>query len=212
MSTKVLPIIFFFFFFHINSIAQDSLKERHHQIGFSFFLLEMNSETIHEKFEPKIVPSVEYSFFRKNIALNALLEYGENLINEKCNCPDLIYGEGGMKEFNTGIGIKYQFGRITNQTFQPFLSFLAYYSNIRYSGNFDGGWSGTGMDFKYQFHSFGGRLSAGLNFFVSKRIGLFYELSCQLAYSKFRTEYAFTFQDYLTGGICLGKFGGSLNF
>jgi hypothetical protein len=122
--------------------AQNNLNNT---ISTSLIRWEKNSQTIYGKFNLKFVAGVEYQRTIKNWNFGVKYEHGLNRINEDCeNCADHYYGTGYMRENNFYLTGNYSFAKM----FQSKLIFSSglsiYYSNLNYTGNFSGGFSGFG--------------------------------------------------------------------
>lgn len=162
---KLLLFGFFFLVAQISS-AQKELDYRN-RIGVSFFKIESNSETINNELESKFVYGIYYerTLTRKITWFNSV-EFGKNTFYDNCrNCADHFSGDGNMTEFNLSTGAKYIFNWRSQSRLKFFTEIDLYYSNLRYSGHFSGGWGGWSYERDFTNRILGGFARAGINFY-----------------------------------------------
>lgn len=152
------------------SSAQKELEYRN-RIGVSFFKLESNSETMNNELESKFVYGIYYErTLTRKITLFNSAEFGKNTFYDNCrNCADHYTGNGEMTEFNLSTGVKYIFNWRSQSRIKFFAEGDIYYSNIRYSGHFSGGFTGSSIDRDFTNHVVGGLGRAGINFYPHSR-------------------------------------------
>jgi hypothetical protein len=148
-----------------------SLKDQ--EIGISISTLERDMVTLNGDIEPKIVSGLYFDRYFSNLSWITSLEYGNNVIEDKCNnCADAYEGKGRMKEFNISSGLRYTFLRQKKIFIKPFLESDLYYSNILYKGSFGGGFTGSGTIIDYRYDTYGIAGRAGLLIQPISRIAL----------------------------------------
>ncbi|MBK9593341.1 MAG: hypothetical protein IPO32_18200 [Crocinitomicaceae bacterium] len=138
------------------SFAQDTPTKQNY-LGFTFFELEANGESLHDNLEPKFVTSLTYErLFSSKWSVVNRIDYCENELNDNCrNCNDAVYGIGQMKEFDVSTGIKRTFKSVKIEKWSWSSELLSYYSWLSYTGDFQGGWSGGFYNYYAYRHAWG---------------------------------------------------------
>jgi hypothetical protein len=141
MKKNILLILSNLCFFY--GMSQDVLKN---SITTSVMRLEKNSQTIYGEYQLKLLTSIEYQRHINRWGVSARYEHGFNKIDENpTKCFDCFYGTGLLRENNFFLSVKYELYQLFNSKLQFNTGIGIYYSNLNYSGFFQGGYSGSGM-------------------------------------------------------------------
>jgi hypothetical protein len=171
---RYLKFLFFGFLFASNASlqAQQNLGFKH-EIGVSPFSVEWNSETENSPIVAKGFYRVFYNrHFEKWTWMNSF-GHGKNNINDKSEgCGDCFVGTGKMKEFVATTGLRYHFFRKSYYRIRPFLEPGLYFSNMHYSGEFDGGLWGQGTSLNFSNEVVGIYGQFGLSYSPTPRVSL----------------------------------------
>ena len=162
------------------------------EIGITPFTLEISSPTLSDRVEPKFFIGAYYnsSFKNPNWSFQSLLRYGENRINDDCNCADGMSGRGTMSEFLTSASIRYTLFRKKKSFVQPFIQLGVHYSYIRYEGTFYGGWMPFSPLVKDdKFHGFGINGSTGVKFLLGDHFTLTIQSQMRLSFGTLKNSY-----------------------
>jgi hypothetical protein len=165
-------------------------QELKKEIGISFFVIEFNSETLNIQLDPKFVYGVSFNRYYSNWSWINNLEFGKNVINDECRqCSDTYYGKGNMTELIASSGLRYTFYKRKSCIIKPIIESDLYYSYIRYTGDFQGGFFGQGrqLDNSYNILGISGRV--GLSFYPVQKISLTVSSSIRFGGGKIRDHY-----------------------
>jgi hypothetical protein len=197
---------FSFILFFTTAFGQDD-KQLQHQIGISPFVLEMNTETINQELEPKLLTSLYYlNQLNKRWSWNSQIEYGENSLNDNCrSCADHIYGKGQYSELSVFSGLKFTLNANKEWRLKYNLGLDIYASRLNYSGYFEGGWSGGFYFRNNTYWVVGGQLGLGLNYAISKRIIISSNTSLRIGYGFQKNLYTPETLYYSSGALTATK-------
>ncbi len=171
---RYLKTLLLCLFFASNAclLAQQNTSLKH-EIGVSPFSVEWNSETENSPIVAKGFYRVFYNRHYDKWTWTNSLSYGKNNINDKSeDCGDCFEGTGRMKELVATTGLRYHFFRKSPSRIKPFLESGLFFSNMHYSGEFDGGFGGQGisLDFSNEVTGIYGQL--GLIYTPTPRVSL----------------------------------------
>jgi hypothetical protein len=188
-NIKYAGFIILIIVFNLSAYAQE-VQIPAKEIGVSFFTLEMNSETVNPRPEPKFVYGLFFNQNYSNISWISSAGFGKNVIKDDCPyCMDSFYGKGKMTEFITSTGIKSNFLKERSIKFKPFLESDLFYTYIRYSGDFQGGLTGHGKQVDHSSNTFGILGRTGLSFYPVPEISLTVSSSLRFGYGMLRDHY-----------------------
>jgi hypothetical protein len=166
-----------------------SQSELNNALSTSLFRVESNSQTMNHNYANKFVTGVEYQRFFGDWALGVALEHGYNKVDDRCfNCYDAYNGTGYLKESSVFLRANYAFVRL----FKSKVVFNAgagiYYSNINYSGLFDGGFSGERKDIRNQYDLFGISPELSIQYFPTERFFISLNSNIKVGYGMVDVE------------------------
>jgi hypothetical protein len=182
------------------SFAQESQFKQNY-LGFTFFEMEANAETLHDNLEPKFVTSLTYErLFSSKWSFVNRVDYSENILDDNCRtCNDAVYGIGQMKEFDFSAGIKRTFKSEKIEKWSCSSELLSYYSWLSYTGDFQGGWSGGFYNYYAYRHAWGAGLRIGINFHPIPAMICSVSANYRLAYGWYYHPYAGSLDQDVTG-------------
>ena len=186
--------------------AQTDIKASN-EIGLSFSTFEKNSETIHYELERKLVAGFYYNRSFSNWSWVTNMEFGKNQIKDSCHvCFDSYLGTGDMSEFIASTGIRYTFFKNRNFKIKPLIESDLYFSSIRYSGKFQGGYWGQGIIFDKTSNMIGLLGRVGLSYFPASKIALTISSSCRMGKGEIYDHYKNSSRKSLSAAITLLQF------
>jgi hypothetical protein len=182
------------------SFAQESQFKQNY-LGFTFFEMEANAETLHDNLEPKFVTALTYErLFSSKWSFVNRVDYSENILDDNCRtCNDAVYGIGQMKEFDFSAGIKRTFKSEKIEKWSCSSELLSYYSWLSYTGDFQGGWSGGFYNYYAYRHAWGAGLRIGINFHPIPAMICSVSANYRLAYGWYYHPYAGSLDQDVTG-------------
>lgn len=147
----------------------------------SLIRLEKNSQTFYGDYKLKFMTGIEYQRFVNKWSYGIKYEHGFNKIKEDpTNCNDCFYGTGYMREDNIYLTINYSILDLYNSRLKLNTGLSVYYSNLNFSGDYQGGMSGGGTIANSTYNTFGLAPSISLIYYPTKR--LFISLNSNLRY------------------------------
>jgi hypothetical protein len=118
--------------------------------------MEKNSQTMYEDYKLKFMTGVEYQRFLNKWSFGIKYEHGFNKIEEyPINCYDCFYGTGYMREDNIYLKGSYSIFNLLDSRLMINTGLAIYYSNLNFSGDYEGGFSGTGTRVNSIYNTFG---------------------------------------------------------
>ncbi len=127
------------------------------------FKYEKVTHTLQGKLNPKFYTSIGYERIVNNWSWKISIQHSFNKIDEECiNCADHFYGKGYLRENNIFTGFNYRF--LGNSKFQLSIGSDVYYSNVNFSGDFEGGIDGAGTRINNNFRGLGFSHHFGVHF------------------------------------------------
>lgn len=121
-----------------------SAQEIHkNSLSTSLIRLEKNSQTTYGNFKLKFMTGIEYQRFVNKWSLG--IKYGFNKIEEySTTYVDCFYGAGYIREDNIYLTANYSRLNLFNSRLKLNTGVSLYYSNLKFSGGYQGGLSGVG--------------------------------------------------------------------
>ncbi|MFT5778118.1 MAG: hypothetical protein ACI837_001074 [Crocinitomicaceae bacterium] len=166
----------------LNSFAQ---KEQKNSLNTSLIRFEKNSQTLRGNYNIKYITGIEYQRHVNNWSFGIKYEHGLNKINESSSsCYDCFYGEGYLREDNTYITTNYTILNLFDSKIELNTGLGLYYSNLSYSGDFQGGFSGSGTRMNSTYNTLGLTGSISIIYYPISR--LFLSLNTGLRYGRSR--------------------------
>lgn len=165
----------------IFSFQSEAQQEMKNSLSTSMIRFEKSSPTIHHKFNFKFVTALEYRRFINKWNVGIKYEHGFNKIDENSNsCYDCYYGIGYLREDNIFLTANYSILSLLDSKLKLNTGLGIYYSNMNYSGDFQGGLSGGGMRKNSTYNSFG--VSPNLEIIYSPSPRLFIGINTSFRY------------------------------
>jgi hypothetical protein len=104
----------------------------------------------------KFMTGIEYQRSMNKWSFGVKYEHGFNKIEEyPTNCYDCFYGTGYMREDNIYLTANYSIFDLLNSRLKLNTGLSLYYSNLNFSGDYGGGFSGTGARVNSTYNTFG---------------------------------------------------------
>lgn len=173
MHLRKTLLLIFFIANSLYLLAQQNPGFKH-EIGISPFAVEWNSEPLNKPIAAKWFYRAFYNHhFDKWTWVNSL-SYGKNNIKDKDeDCRDCFEGIGRMKELTAATGLRFRFFRKGPSHFKPFIEAGGYFTKNRYSGVFEGGFTGQGLSFDKTGQIFGIYGQYGVTYTPAPRVAFF---------------------------------------
>lgn len=114
-------------------------------------------------------------YYQRNLSNNIHpsigIEYGEVSINDNCiDCANNYYGKGILKEISFILGLNYNFLNSPIYFIVPFIQMDLFYSNSKFSGNYEGGFGSPGLKFEDIYDKYGVTAKIGFEVEVFKNL------------------------------------------
>ncbi|RYM30851.1 hypothetical protein ERX46_17365 [Brumimicrobium glaciale] len=155
-------------FFSLKGNAQEQLRN---SISVPLIRLEANSQTLNGDLNLKFMTGIEYQRFINKWSFGVKYEHGYNKIEENpTNCYDCFYGTGFMREDNVYLSANYSILDFFNSKLKLNTGLAVYYSNLNFSGDYQGGFSGTGKRENSTFNTFGLAPSISIIYYPTERL------------------------------------------
>jgi hypothetical protein len=175
MKRIILLIISIYF---LEASAQEIQKN---SLSTSLIRLEKNSQTIYGDYKLKFMTGIEYQRFVNKWSFGIKYEHGFNKIEEyPTDCYDCFYGTGYMREDNIYLTTNYSIFKLFNSRLKLNTGVSLYYSNLNFSGDYQGGLSGGGTRENSTYNTFGAAPSLSILYYPIER--LFISLNSNLRY------------------------------
>ncbi len=143
--------------------------------------LEKNSQTLYGDYKLKFMTGIEYQRFVNKWSFGIKYEHGFNKIEENPRkCSDCFYGTGYMREDNIYLTTNYSILNLVNSRLKLNTGVSLYYSNLHFSGDFQGGITGGGTRVNSTYNTFGVAPSLSIIYFPIER--LFISLNANFRY------------------------------
>lgn len=124
---------------------------------------------------------VEYQRLVNKWSFGIKYEHGLNKIEEfPTACADCFYGTGYMREDNIYLTSNYSFLNLFNSRLKLNAGVSLYYSNLKFSGDYQGGLSGGGKRANSTYNTFGVAPSLSILYYPIER--LYISLNSNLRY------------------------------
>lgn len=154
-----------------SSLATSAQELQKNALSTSLLRLESNSQTMHGNFQLKLMNGVEYQRLFNKWSFGLKYEHGLNQIEEDPNyCNDCFYGTGYMREDNFYLTSNYSALHLFQSRLILNTGLSLYYSNLDFSGDYSGGWSGGGIAIDRTCNTLGFSPSLSLSYFPTKRL------------------------------------------
>ena len=171
-------ILFIISIYCLQASAQEIQKN---SLSTTLIRLEKNSQTTEGDYELKFMTGVEYQRFGNQWSFGIKYEHGFNKIEEyRTNCADCFYGTGYMREDNIYLTTNYSILNLFNSRLKLNTGVSLYYSNLNFSGDYQGGLSGRGKRDNSTYNTFGVAPSLSILYYPTER--LFISLNSNLRY------------------------------
>lgn len=162
----------------LEASAQEIQKN---SLSTSLIRLEKNSQTMYGDYKLKFMTGIEYQRFVNKWSFGTKYEHGFNKIEEyPTTCADCFYGTGYMREDNIYLTANYSILNLFNSRLKLNTGLSLYYSNLRFSGDYQGGFSGGGTRENSTYNTFGLSPSISMIYYPTER--LFISLNSNLRY------------------------------
>lgn len=162
----------------LRGMAQD---EYNNSVSTSLIRLEANSQTMYSDYKLKFVSGIEYRQFLNKWGFGVKYEHGFNKIDEfPTDCYDCFYGTGYLREDNVYLTANYSVLSLFNSKLKLNTGIAMYYSNLNYSGDFQGGISGGGTRKNSTYNTIGLAPSLSVDYYPTTR--LFISLNSNFRY------------------------------
>jgi hypothetical protein len=162
--------------------AQDFHKNT---LSTSLLRLESNSQTIHNQYKLKIMNGIEYQRLVNKWSFGLKYEHGLNKIEEYPSfCYDCFFGTGYLREDNFYLTSNYSVLNLFHSRLKLNTGLSFYYSNLNFSGNYTGGFSGGGTKVNSTFNTIGFAPTLSLSYFPTQRIVVTLNSMVRLGWSR----------------------------
>jgi hypothetical protein len=171
-------ILFIISIYCLEASAQEIEKN---SLSTSLIRLETNSQTIDGDYNLKFMTGIEYQRFGNKWSFGIKYEHGFNKIEEyPTNCADCFYGTGYMREDNIYLTTNYSILNLFNSRLKLNTGASLYYSNLNFSGDYQGGFSGGGTKKNSTYNTLGVAPSLSILYYPIER--LFISVNSNLRY------------------------------
>lgn len=140
-------------FFILPVLSQEFTQN---QLIISLIRLEKNSQSLYSDFQLKFMTGVEYqrSFGKWNVGIK--VEHGYNkMIFNNFPCADCLYGDGYIREDNLYLTTNYSLVQLLQNRLRLNTGVGLYYSNLNFSGDFQGGIAGGVLRIDTRYNTVG---------------------------------------------------------
>ena len=162
----------------LQGMAQDVFNN---SLSTSLIRLEANSQTMYGDYKLKFVSGIEYRRIVNKWEFGVKYEHGFNKIDEfPTDCHDCFYGTGYLREDNVYLTANYSVLNLFNSKLKLNTGIGLYYSNLNYSGDFQGGFSGGGTRKNSTYNTIGLAPSLSVDYYPTPR--LFISLNSNFRY------------------------------
>ncbi len=210
LKMNKIILLFIFSFCSLNSSAQ---KEHQNSLSTSLIRLEKNSQTLRGDYNLKYITGIEYQRHLNKWSFGIKYEHGLNEIEESSsNCNDCYYGVGLLREDNMYITANYSMLNAFNSKLKLNTDLGLYYSNLNYSGNFQGGFAGTGTRHNSTYNTFGLIPSISILYYPISRFFLAVGTSWRYGGSKVYNHTLNKFNYYSESVLTVPEFKIGVNF
>ncbi len=137
----------------------------------SLIRMEKNSQTMHGDYTLKFMTGIEYQRFHNKWSFGFKYEHGFNKIQEyPTNCYDCFSGTGYMREDNIYLTGSYSIFNLLDLKLKINTGLGLYYSNLNFSGDYGGGFWGTGTRVNSTYNTFGVAPNISIIYYPADRL------------------------------------------
>ena len=148
--------------------AQEAPKN---SLSTSLIRLERNSQTMHKEYKLKFMTGIDYQRHVNKWSFGIKYEHGFNKIKEyPINCYDCFSGTGYIREDNFYLTASYSLFSLFNSKLKFNTGLAAYYSNLNFSGYYQGGISGSGIRENSTYNTIGLAPSISITYYATERL------------------------------------------
>lgn len=167
-------------FFSFHGVAQNKYKN---SFTTSFIRMEKNSQTLYGNFNLKFITGIEYKRLVNKWSFGIKYDHGFNKIKEyPISCADCYIGTGYMREDNIYLTTNYSLLNLANSKLKLLMGLNLYYSNLNFSGEYLGGFSGVGTRKNSTYNTIGLAPSVSIIYYPIERF--FISINSNLRFGK----------------------------
>ena len=137
----------------------------------SLIRLEKNSQTVSRDYQLKFITGLEYQRLVNKWGFGVKYEHGFNKIEESPkNCADCLSGTGYLREDNVYLTANYAIVDFLDSRLKFHTGVGLYYSNLHFSGEYQGGFDGGGATKNSTYNTLGLSPTASIIYYPTDRL------------------------------------------